>query len=324
MQKFYFITHDNNDAYFNLASEEYLLKHTDNYYIYLWINDKAVIVGTNQNAIEEVNLAYTEKAGVKVVRRLTGGGTVYHDKGNICYTIIAPYDGSEEYYKKFTNPIIEYLKGLSIDAKFTGRNDIVIEDKKISGNAQTVYKNRIMHHGTILFDTDVNELQKCLKPSKIKMQSKGIKSVKSRVTNICEHLKTQMSIIEFKNRLKNKFLKDCVPYEFTKEDKENIQKLIDEKYSKYEWNIGRSPKGQNNFTHKFNFGIFSLSFDTENGLVKNMQIYGDFFEKKDVKEFATQLNGIKFIKSEFEKAFSIVGEYIVGAFSEEIIDKIFF
>ena len=173
MQKFKFITHDNTDAYFNLASEEYLLKQTDDYYIYLWVNDRAVIVGTNQNAIEEVNLSYTESAGVKVVRRLTGGGTVYHDKGNLCYTIIAPYNAEEDNYKKFTAPVIEYLKSLGVNASFSGRNDIVIDDKKISGNAQTVYKDRIMHHGTILFNADTEELSKCLNPSKSRCKVKG-------------------------------------------------------------------------------------------------------------------------------------------------------
>ncbi len=323
MQKFKFITHDNTDAYFNLASEEYLLKHTDDYYIYLWINDRAVIVGTNQNAIEEVNLSYTESAGVKVVRRLTGGGTVYHDKGNLCYTIIAPYNADEDNYKKFTAPVIEYLKSLGVNASFSGRNDIVIEDKKISGNAQTVFKDRIMHHGTILFNADTEELSKCLNPSKIKMQSKGIKSVRARITNVIEHLNDKMSIEEFKAGLKAQFLKDCDNYELTKSDLSAIQTLVNEKYSKYEWNIGRSPIGQNEFTAKFEFGIFTLRFNTQNGLITDAQIFGDFFEKKSVKELASQLNGIKFNKVELNKVLEQVGEYISGADAKEIADKMF-
>jgi len=323
MPKFYFITHDNTDAYFNLASEEYLLKQTDNYYIYLWVNDKAVIVGTNQNAIEEVNLAYTEEAGVKVVRRLTGGGTVYHDKGNICYTVIAPYNQNEEHYKKFTAPIIEYLNSLGVNAKFSGRNDITIDDKKISGNAQTVYKDRIMHHGTILFNTDGSELAKCLNPSKLKMQSKGIKSVRARVTNVIEHLDKKMTVDEFKNGLKNEFIKTCTPYEFTDQDLNKIQKLIDEKYSKYEWNIGRSPIGTNTFTAKFDFGIFTFTFSTKNGIILEAEVFGDFFEKKPINEFSKSLNGIRFSKIDLLKAFDKIGEYISGANAKEIVDKIF-
>ena len=323
MQKFKFLTHDNKDAYFNLASEEYLLKQTDGYYIYLWINDNAVIVGTNQNTIEEVNLSYTESAGIKVVRRMTGGGAVYHDKGNLCYTIIAPYDANEDNYKKFTAPVIAYLNSLGVNAEFSGRNDITIDGKKISGNAQTIYKDRIMHHGTILFDTDASVLASALNPSKLKMQSKGIKSVRARVTNVIEYLPQKMSVEQFKDGLKAQFLKDCDNYEFTDNDLTAIQKLVDEKYSTYEWNIGRSPKCENNFSAKFDFGIFTLIFDTKEGLIANALIQGDFFEKRPVKDFAESLNGVKFVKSELQKAFLCVGDYIANANGQEIVDKIF-
>jgi len=258
-----------------------------------------------------------------VVRRLTGGGTVYHDKGNICYTVIAPYNQNEEHYKKFTAPIIEYLNSLGVNAKFSGRNDITIDDKKISGNAQTVYKDRIMHHGTILYNTDSSELAKCLNPSKLKMQSKGIKSVRARVTNVIEHLEKKMTVDEFKTGLKNEFLKSCTPYEFTDEDLTSINKLVEEKYSKYEWNIGRSPVGANTFTEKFEFGILTLTFSTKNGVVSDAEIFGDFFEKKPIKEFANTLNGIKFSKADFEKAFSNIGDYISGASAKQVVDKIF-
>ena len=216
MKSFKFITHDNHDAYFNLASEEYLLKETDGYYVYLWINAPAVIVGVNQNTLQEVNLSYTESNGIKVVRRLTGGGAVYHDYGNLCYTVIAPYDESENNYKKFTAPVIEYLNELGVKAEFSGRNDITIGEKKISGNAQTVYKDRIMHHGTILFSSNMGELSSSLNPSKIKVESKGIKSVRARVTNVKEHLQSKMTIEEFKKGLEEKFLKTAEKYEFSK------------------------------------------------------------------------------------------------------------
>lgn len=323
MEKFYFLTHDNTDAYFNIASEEYLLKQTDKYYIYLWVNDRAVIVGTNQNAIQEVNLAYTEKAGVKVVRRLTGGGAVYHDKGNICYTVIAPYNQGEEHYKKFTAPIIEYLNELGVNAQFSGRNDITIDGKKISGNAQTVYKNRIMHHGTILFNTDNNELSSCLNPSKIKMQSKGIKSIRARVTNVSEHLPTKMSVEQFKKGLEDKFKSVCLSYEFSTEDINNINKLVEQKYSQYSWNIGKSPTGKNLFEYKFSFGIFALNFDTQQGTLTNVKISGDFFEKQDISTFEQKLEGLRFERAEFEKVFVDIDKYISGAFAKEIVDKIF-
>ncbi len=321
--EFKFITHDIHDAYFNLASEEYLLKQTDGYYFYLWINDPSVIIGINQNAIEEVNLAYTEKAGIKVVRRLTGGGAVFHDNGNLCYTVIAPYNDTENAYKKFTAPIIEYLNSLGIKAEFSGRNDITVSGQKISGNAQTVYQNRIMHHGTLLFSSDMSRLANSLNPSKLKMQSKGIKSVRARVTNILEHIEKEMTISEFKEGLKKVFLKSATEYEFTEEDLASINKLKEEKYSTYEWNIGRSPKGENEFSYKFPFGIFKLTFDTKNGLIENANIHGDFFSHKDINGFTVQLNGVKFNREELLKAFIGIDKYIVGASGEEIINEIF-
>lgn len=321
--EFKFITHDNHDAYFNLASEEYLLKQTDGYYFYLWINEPSVIVGVNQNAIEEVNLAYTEQSGVKVVRRLTGGGAVFHDYGNLCYTVIAPYDGTENAYKKFTAPVIEYLNSLGVKAEFSGRNDITVDGQKISGNAQTVHGNRIMHHGTLLFSSDMTGLTKSLNPSKLKMQSKGIKSVRARVTNISEHLKSKITIEEFKEGLKKVFLKNASEYEFTDKDLTAINKLVLDKYSTYKWNIGRSPKAQNEFAFKFPFGIFKLSFDTENGLIWNANISGDFFSYKDINGITVRLNGVKFNREEMKKVFMDIDKYIVGANAEEILNEIF-
>ncbi len=323
MQKFKFITHDNTDAYFNLASEEYFLKQTDGYYFYLWINAPAVIVGANQNAIEEVNLPYTEKEGIKVVRRLTGGGAVYHDLGNLCYTVIAPFDSEADNYKEFTKPVIEYLNSLGVDAKFSGRNDITVDGKKISGNAQTVYKNRIMHHGTLLFSSDMSVLGNALNPSKIKMESKGIKSVRARVTNILDCLKDKIDIKEFKNGLKNKFLSFCEEYNLSDNDLEKINQLVIDKYSSYQWNIGSSPKGKNVFTKKFDFGIFTLNFNTEQGMMAEINITGDFFSKKDVSEFCQSLSGIKFQKSSLVVAFKSIGDYIAGANGDEIVNAIF-
>lgn len=323
MQKFKFITHDNKDAYFNIASEEYLLKNTDGYYFYLWINAPAVIVGVNQNAIEEVNLNFVQENAIKVVRRMTGGGTVYHDEGNLCYTVIAPFDAEQDNYRAFTAPVIEYLNTLGVKAEFSGRNDIVVDGQKISGNAQTVYKNRIMHHGTILFDTDMSVLSRALKPSKIKMESKGIKSVRARVTNVKEHLQTPMTIEQFKAGLSKKFLENCDLYEFTKQDEQAINELIEQKYSRYEWNIGSSPKGKNLFSKKFSFGIFSLYFNTIEGKIADAEIKGDFFSKKDITPLADALNGAKFEKEELLNRLKGIGDYIVNANGKEIVDAIF-
>ena len=182
------------DPFFNIASEEYLLKQTDGFYIYLWQNSPAVIIGNNQNTLLEVNLGYAKNNNVSIVRRLTGGGAVYHDLNNVCYTIIAPFNSSENNYVKFTKPVIDFLDSLGVKATFSGRNDITIGDKKISGNAQVVYKDRIMHHGTLLFNSDLDVLSKVLLENKLKTQSKGIKSNRARVTNIKNHLKKRFNL----------------------------------------------------------------------------------------------------------------------------------
>jgi lipoate-protein ligase A len=169
MKDFKFILSNQTNPQFNIASEEYLLKQTDGFYVYLWRNLPSVIVGLNQNTLLEVNLKKANEKGIQIVRRLTGGGAVYHDLENVCYTIIAPYKNGEDYYEKFTKPVIEYLNNLGVPAKFTGRNDITIDNKKISGNAQVIYKDRILHHGTILFNTNLDALQSVLIQNDIKM-----------------------------------------------------------------------------------------------------------------------------------------------------------
>jgi lipoate-protein ligase A len=323
MENFKFIYSDIVDPYFNIASEEYLLKQTNGYYIYIWKNSPAVIIGNNQNTLLEVDVNTANKEGIKVVRRLTGGGAVYHDLNNVCYTIIAPFNSEENNYIKFTKPVIEYLNSLGVNATFAGRNDILVDGRKISGNAQVIYKDRIMHHGTILFDTDGSELEKCLNPSKIKMQSKGIKSVRARVANVKDYLTEDMTMSEFKTGLVKKLSKTCIPFTFSNEQIEQIKKLVDEKYSRYEWNIGRSPKGQNTFEKKFDFGIFCLNFDTEQGKIYNANVSGDFFELKSIKEFCQKLNGLPFGKSSLTEVFSCLSEFIQGADGNAVLDAMF-
>ncbi len=321
--KYKFITHNIHDPSFNLASEEYLLKRKGGYYIYLWKNSPAVIVGVNQNTLQEVNLAFTEEHGIKVIRRLTGGGAVYHDLNNLCYTVIAPFEEGTDSYRKFTGPVIEYLRSMGVNAEFSGRNDVTVNGKKISGNAQTVFEGRIMHHGTLLFDTDMDTLEKSLVHNKLKMQSKGIKSVRARVANIKDELPVPMSVNEFAEGLCNYLKADCEEYAFTDEDIAAIRKLADDKYSSYEWNVGYSPKGKCRFDGRFSFGTLSVTFDMEDGLIRNAEIFGDFFSIKDVKELAVKLNGVRAEKTYIEKALSQAGNYIVGADGAEIAGKLF-
>lgn len=322
MEDFKFITHTNHDPYFNIASEEYLLKKKGGYFVYLWINSPAVIVGVNQNTLQEVNINYTEKNGIKIVRRLTGGGAVYHDLKNVCYTVIAPFDETRDNYKAFTAPVIGYLAGIGVKAEFSGRNDITVDGKKISGNAQTVYKDRILHHGTLLFDTDFTALENSLKPNKLKMESKGIKSVRARVGNVREYV-SGMTAQQFYDGLCDFFARQYPTYSFDDKDLYEINKLVAEKYSRYEWNIGRSPKGQNLFEDRFSFGTLSLSFDTVEGKMQNVSVFGDFFSLMPKEGLENKLNGTPFNVQSVLRALSDAGDYIKGATAEEIVGKLF-
>lgn len=323
MEKFLFLTHDIHDPFFNIASEEYLLKERKENFIYIWINSPAVIIGQNQNAMQEVNLSYAKDKGIKVVRRLTGGGAVYHDFGNICYTVIAPYDQTADNYKRFTAPLIAYLKTLGVNAEFAGRNDVLVDGKKISGNAETIFNDRILHHGTVLFDTDVSVLGQVLNPAKIKMESKGIRSANARVVNVKSILKKEMTAVDFYRGLCDFFRRTCNEYALTESDKKAINELAKTKYSTYEWNVGSSPKGKNTFTERFNFGIITITFDTENGYIENAEIYGDFFALKNVKPLAEKLNGKRLIKQEVAEALSDMEEYIRYANGLTVAEKMF-
>ncbi|MCQ2545633.1 MAG: lipoate--protein ligase [Clostridia bacterium] len=289
------ITHNNTDPYFNLASEEYFLRNYDEEIIYLWRNDNAVIVGKHQNTIEEVNQQYVEDHGIKVVRRLTGGGAVFHDINNINYSVILRYEADLfSNYAFFTKPICEYLNTLGVSAELNGRNDITIDGLKFSGNAQAVAGNRIMHHGTLLFCSNTSDIEGALNPSKLKIESKGVKSVKSRVTNISSHLKSEMSIEDFMNGLYDFFretVPEIKPYTLTEKDIAAIEKLADEKYSTWDWNYGYSPKYSCSNQKKYEFGLVDVRLNVASGVIKNIRIFGDYFAIRDIADIEEALEG---------------------------------
>ena len=235
------IYNEKTNPYFNLAMEEYFLKNTKEDLFLLWRNESAIIVGKNQNTLSEINYEYVKEHDIKVVRRQSGGGAVFHDLGNLCFTFIACNNNHFSDFKRFTMPIVDALKGLGVNAEFSGRNDLLIDGQKFSGNAQYNYKDRVMHHGTLLFSSEINDVSAALKVKPIKFEGKSVKSVKSRVTNISEHLKEPMTVLEFKDYLMDfiaKTDKDSKMYTMTDEDIANIEKLVEEKYSTWEWNYG--------------------------------------------------------------------------------------
>lgn len=295
-----YIQNDSTDPRYNLALEEYVFKSLklEEDFIMLWQNEPSVIIGKNQNTAEEINADYVDKHRVHVVRRSTGGGAVYHDLGNLNYTFITKADGSGIDFQKFTLPVIRVLNSLGVPAEFNSRNDIAIDGKKFSGNAQLVYKNRVLHHGTIMFNSKLDDVHNVLKVKAEKYKSKSVKSVRSRVTNISDYLPEPISIHEFKDLLLQRlFLEQDTPkqeYELTEEDLAEIRKIMDAKYANWEWNYGYSPPFNFEKTDRFDGGTLQVRLNVVKGMIDECKIYGDFFGVEDVQDLEDRLKGVRY------------------------------
>lgn len=282
------------DPRINLAIEEYALKQlpaTDDYLLF-YVNEPSIIIGKNQNTIEEINAEYVEEHGIHIVRRLSGGGAVYHDLGNLNFSFITNDDGQSFHnFSKFTKPVVQALKQLGVDAELTGRNDIQVGERKISGNAQYSTKGRMFSHGTLLFNSEMENVVSALKVNAEKIKSKGIKSIRSRVANIMEFLDRDMSIEEFRLAILNSIFegKEVVEYKLTEEDWKKIHELSRERYQSWDWNYGKSPKSNFRQSKRFDIGTIEVQLDIEKGRIKEAHVYGDFFGVRDVSELEALL-----------------------------------
>ncbi|GAB6681193.1 lipoate--protein ligase [Streptococcus uberis] len=325
----YIVNKSNNPAY-NIALEAYAFREllSEDEIFILWINEPAIIIGKHQNTIQEINKEYIDANGIHVARRLSGGGAVYHDLNNLNYTIIS--NKSEEGafdFKTFSQPVIETLADLGVKAEFTGRNDLEINGKKFCGNAQAYYKGRMMHHGCLLFDVDMTVLGDALKVSKDKIESKGIKSVRARVTNIIDELPEKITVNEFSDKILAKMKEtypDMTEYVLSEDELAKIQKSADEQFGNWDWVYGKAPEYTIERNVRYPAGKINTFANVEKSIIKNIKIYGDFFGIKDVQDIEELLVGTRYEnKDVLEKLKTIdTTQYFSGMTVEEVAKAI--
>ena len=323
-----YILDHSTDPQWNLAAEEYLFKKMEKPIFRLWRNTSSIIIGLHQNAYAEINSEYIKKNEIPVVRRLTGGGAVFHDLGNVNFTFIDNKIANEEnseMFARFTKPILEALQELGIKAELKGRNDLVIDDKKFSGNAVAVYKGRVLQHGTLLFSSSMSNLSEALKSRPEQFESKAVKSNRARVTNISDHLKQAMDIKEFMEFMErfivsrnfDKFMK----YSYSVDDLKEIAKLKHEKYSKDSWNYGTSPAYSFSKVKRFDWGLLELYLNIEKGFINSIRFHGNYFFTEESSQLEELLNGsehnVEKIRERIKKI--NLSDYFNGINEEEFI-----
>lgn len=301
-----YIENNSTDPFFNFALEYYLITEKqlpeDQVFIF-WRTEPTLMIGKYQNTIEEINEDYAKKNGIKVVRRITGGGTIYTDMGGWQFSFITRGLAETIDFNKYIGPVIEGLKKLEVPAEFNSRNDLVIDGKKFSGNAQCMLNGYTLHHGSLLFHTDFEQMVKSLTVDDYKIISKGIKSVKERVTNISEHLTKPIDTDTFRKLMVESIMQGSkAEYKLTAADLDRINAIAREKFTSWEWNYGKSPKFNITRTGRFDGGKMEFKLDVKNGKITDCTIYGDFFGTIDIKVLSEALIGTAYEKESIKKA----------------------
>lgn len=294
----FIIDSPSHDAYFNIASEEYLLtKYPEEPIFLLYVNDPSIIIGKFQNTLAEINLDYVNDNKIKVVRRMSGGGAVYHDLGNLNFsfhTLLGNLDFMD--FSTFTQPIVSVLNKLGIPAKLEGRNDLLVDGKKFSGNAKLAKNGKMIQHGTILIDSQMQILSDALKVNPLKFVDKAVKSNRARVTNLISYLPPGFTTTKFKDLLIAEMKQENPRAEimrFSPIDIQNIEDLVRDKYQTWEWNFGFSPNYNFKKAIKIPAGFIELHLDVHKGYIEQAKIFGDFFASKSIHELEQLLIGKK-------------------------------
>lgn len=316
------------DPFYNLAFEEYVLTHrVEGDYLILWQNDNTIVIGQNQNAEAEINRSFVETHGIHVVRRMTGGGAVYHDMGNLNYSFITDGgDPGQLSMAAFTRPVVEALQALGLAAESSGRNDILVNGKKVSGTAQRLARGRILHHGTLLFDSNSDMVAGALHADPEKFRSKSVKSVRSRIGNIRDALGQDMELQDFWNYLKSALARDgFLPGSLTAAELEGVMDLKKSKYDTWEWNFGRSPKFDLVNKQRFPGGTLEIGLRVESGHIAEAAFYGDFLSVTSLEPLRQALQGCPFREEETAAVLDQfpLREMFGGIRKEEILETFF-
>ncbi|MBE6016014.1 MAG: lipoate--protein ligase [Lachnospiraceae bacterium] len=317
------------DPFYNLAFEEYVLRNRkDGDYLILWQNQNTIVIGVNQVTQAEINTLWVNENSVNVVRRITGGGAVYHDLGNLNYSFITDYDSSEQLsMERFTRPVVAALIKLGIPAYASGKNDILANGRKLSGTAQKIIGGRILHHGTLLFDSDLSAVQSALNVDPEKFTGKGMKSVRSRICNIRQMLKDDMELPEFWGHIKKELSNEN--YVTGKLDEDELKAVLLLKESKYdtpEWNYGRSPDAGLHIKRRFPGGTIEIALSLSGNHVSSISFFGDFMARKPVDDICSALEGALFDEDTFIDILSQfqLADYFGGITSDQITDMLFY
>ncbi len=326
-----FICHGETNPYFNLAAEVYILEKEQGAAFLLWRNGPSVIIGKNQNAYAQLNLPFVQTNRIQVARRLTGGGAVFHDLGNVNFTFITDTSEQGEIdFERFTDPIIAILRQFGVEATLSGRNDLLAAGRKISGNAQCVYqtgdgRQRLLHHGTILFSADLSRLSGALQVSREKMESKGIESVESRVANIraLPGYRGPDTAEAFLQGLVDGAAASYGPArEYTLEEVAAIRQIAEEKYSTWDWIFGQSGEYRVCREKRFEFGSVSVSLDADRGMIRRISFSGDYFGAEDTAGLEERLTGCRLERDALTTALAGCEKYIYKSTSAQLADLI--